>query len=594
MHESAHREGRRHLAALLLMLPAGIPYLVHFLDRSDYSRPSGFIQWDMPLYMAKAREPFDEGRLGVLYGNPCDGLPGSPRLYFQPWTFALGLTHHLTGADPGLLFVGFWFIAAWSAARVALAMYESFVGLDSRAKRLGLVAFCWGGGVLAVSGAAIGLIARGRIEPDDLTALDPFRGWWFLNLGRNLVYPTEALYHALAFGSFLAAARGRVGSAIILLALTAACSPFAGLEAVAVLGLFSLGEMIRGGDGRGRSASLLAGVVAVAALILGYYLVYLDAFAGHRIIARQMALGWRYSLGTALAAYGPVAALAGWRLRSRRRLFEVLGDRRDRLLLAWAVAAFALENHDWVVAPRQPIHFTRGYAWTALFLLGAPSLLAGFEALGRSRRPWGRSLRLICLFLIVADNATWLGGFAREFRVRDRNGVRLTSEQDEVLRRLDAPDLRGHLLISQDERLSYLALARTSLQSWVGHALETPDYRARRAQAERLFARGEFAPEWSGRALVVLRDRLAPEAVPGWTAAGRVVFRNRRYAILQFRPDAQDRTPSPAWTRGIISGETPRSRSTIGPGLRRVNPDGARSRAVRGSEDAGGHRDPMG
>ena len=76
------REIRRWAASLALMLPAAVPYVAHFADQRPYSRPTGYIQTDMPLYMAKAREPFDSGRFAVLYGNPCDGLSsGEPRLY---------------------------------------------------------------------------------------------------------------------------------------------------------------------------------------------------------------------------------------------------------------------------------------------------------------------------------------------------------------------------------------------------------------------------------------------------------------------------------------------------------------------------------
>ena len=36
---------------------------------------------------------------------------------------------------------------------------------------------------------------------------DPARGWWMLNLGRNFIYPTESLYHALVLGIALCVSR---------------------------------------------------------------------------------------------------------------------------------------------------------------------------------------------------------------------------------------------------------------------------------------------------------------------------------------------------------------------------------------------------
>src|SRR4051794_13941499 len=105
-------ELRRWLVGLLLMTPAAIPYLAHILVWKSYSLPTGYIQSDMPIYMAKAREAFDDGRFHIAYGNPCGASYDEPRLYFQPWTFALGLIHRLSGLKPGVLFVTFWFLSA--------------------------------------------------------------------------------------------------------------------------------------------------------------------------------------------------------------------------------------------------------------------------------------------------------------------------------------------------------------------------------------------------------------------------------------------------------------------------------------------------
>ena len=111
----------------------------------------------MPVYMAKAREPFDAGGFGLFYGNPCDGLSPEPRIYFQPLDLRPG-----PGAPPdrargrASCSSGSGLPSALACARVALALYEQFVGLDSRAKRIGLVGFLWGGGLLAVGGMTRG------------------------------------------------------------------------------------------------------------------------------------------------------------------------------------------------------------------------------------------------------------------------------------------------------------------------------------------------------------------------------------------------------------------------------------------------------
>ncbi|MBV8678248.1 MAG: hypothetical protein JO355_13885, partial [Planctomycetaceae bacterium] len=46
---------RDWLACLLLITPAMVPYLAHFARRSDRGAPTGFIHYDMAVYMANAR-----------------------------------------------------------------------------------------------------------------------------------------------------------------------------------------------------------------------------------------------------------------------------------------------------------------------------------------------------------------------------------------------------------------------------------------------------------------------------------------------------------------------------------------------------------
>jgi hypothetical protein len=271
-----------------------------------------------------------------------------------------------------------------------------------------------------------------------------------------------------------------------------------------------------------------------------YYLTFLNHYPEHRALAGRMSLDWRYPFGTFIFGYGPVLALAAARIRMQG-LAPVLAQPRNRLLLSWAMAAIALENHDFLISPRQPIHFTRGYAWSALFLLGAPALICLFDRLMACRR--GRLARMAILAIALSDNACWFASFARDFRVPDRNGLRVTSEALAVLRRLDGDDVRGHLLVSQDERLSYLAIAETRLRSWIGHPLETPDYEAARREVDLFFDRGVVPPAWFRRPLVVVRYRREPGQGPeedllphalGWST----IYESRKFQILQ-----NDRVP---------------------------------------------------
>ena len=128
----------------------------------------------------------------------------------------------------------------------------------------------------------------------------------------------------------------------------------------------------------------------------------------------------------------------------------------------------------------------------------------------------------------------------------DRNGVRLDAQQADLLARLDADEFLGHLLISEDERISYLALAETRLRSAVGHALETPDYAERRAEVAALFAPGGVRPELGGPppggGSATGGRGSGPSRRGPRRVGARVAWSSAKFQILQFaeRPDARN------------------------------------------------------
>jgi hypothetical protein len=532
-------EARRWGVSIVLLLPAAIPYFAHFATSKPYSRPTGYVQPDMPIYMAKAREYFDSGQFSPTYSNPCSDSYREPRIYFQPWTLALGAAQWFSGLSPRLLFVGFWVVSALCCARVALGLYRELVGLDSRAARHGLVIFFWGGGLLAICGAALALLTKGRVTNSDLFALDPVEGWWFLNFGRNLVYPTESLYHALVFGCILCLLRGHRAWALVLALITAASTPFTGFELVAVLWTWSAIEVGFMENPEGLKP-FFVGVSLIAIAFVAYYAVFLNLFPEHRLIASQMSLNWGYSAATFVPAEALVAALALWRIRNYRLAGAVVRSSRNRLLLVWFLVAFALANHEFAVSPRQPIHFDRGYVWTALFFLGAPVLLQLLTALQiRLSRTGARIATVLVLGLFLSDNIAWFASYIAAFHSRVPADIRLKDEEREVLDRLNDPALFGDLLISDDRSIGYLAIAETPLRSWTAHWLETPHFRERERQLDDLFLRGRFAPEWNDRRLLIVVTR-GPNVTlpPPWLAerAASLIFEDRKFAIYRVAP----------------------------------------------------------
>jgi hypothetical protein len=528
--------------SVLLVAPAAIPYVAHYSLNKPYSLPTGYIQPDMPLYAAKAREYFDPGAVNLTYSHPSSDSYDGPRIYFQPWTFALGAVHHLSGLAGGTVYVGFWLLAAICCARAAVSLYQVVVPLESPDAWRGLVAFFWGGGVLALSGAILALARHESFSSGDVFALDPFDGWWFLNFGRNLVYPTEALYHALFFLCIVLVLRRRWAWALAVAAVEAASTPFTGVELLTVLLVWSGVEVFLLGN-RERHLGFLVGAGFLCASAIAYYAGFLNRYPEHRIVAAQMSLPWSESAATILAAEVFVGALAVTAIRRQWRAREFLASSRDRLLLVWFLVAFALSNHGIVLAPRQPIHFDRGYVWTPLFLLGAPTLVGLFGSLrNRLPSPWGRAAIALVLGLFLMDNIAWFVGFASSFRSAEQNGVRINRDQRDVLAHLDSRSYYGDLVLCQDRTLANLVLAETPLRTWTSHWLETPHFRARERELDALFEEGRFAAAWESRPLLIVFTRESGRTIPPdcLVARGAVeVYQNRKYQIYRIDGSAR-------------------------------------------------------
>lgn len=528
--------------SLALAAPAAVPYLSH-LARAGWAGllPTGFIVHDMALHMANAREHFDGGGFRLLYGLPFSPSDATPALYFQVHTLLLGLAWRLTGWDVGLVFVLFGVAAAWLCARLALALYRDVVGLDGLAHRLGLVVFFWGGGVLAAAGALVWLLGGGSPEGlstfEPLFALDPFAGWWFLNFGRNLILPPEAFYHALFFGAVLSLRRGRYGLAAALAVCLVLSHPFTGLELTLILLAWSVLERGLSGNRQvpGPFLATCLGLVAWQGL---YYGLVLGRSAEHRSVVEQFMLPWLLESQSILPAYLLVGLLAAWRVRTAARARSFLALPENRLLLVWFAVALALAKHELVVPrPMMPVHFTRGYIWTALFLMGAPVLVDLFQRLLTLRhRVVGAVAVASVMVVLLADNGLWLGTFP--WRASGwQESVYLAPAEEELFTYLGGAAPRGVLVVPQTRKVGYLTTVYTPLRSWYSHYGATPYARARLQELTRFFGEGVVPEAWGSRPLLVvfLRDEV-PLSPPAWMRGAERVFANGLFAVYRVEP----------------------------------------------------------
>ncbi len=225
------------LHAAFWSLMAALPFLlfpaIHHVRWGDEA--SGFTTYDLPYYAANARAILDRGHAGS-YPNPFDPDPAAPVIYFH---WLIGLLAVLIGPmhlPPGLALLAIQAVGAFASARV---MYSLVAWLlpESRGRTLLYLLTMWSGGLL-ILGKLLANVAQGHPWHAALLALDPGQGLWCLNFGRNLILPTEAVYHALMLGLWLAILKARWKSAAVLLAAICSTHPFTGAQALAIVGAF--------------------------------------------------------------------------------------------------------------------------------------------------------------------------------------------------------------------------------------------------------------------------------------------------------------------------------------------------------------------
>lgn len=246
---------------------------------------------------------------------------------------------------------------------------------------------------------------------------------------------------------------------------------------------------------------------AISGLIglhLAYYLGILRTSAEHRSLMEQWTLPMVLKGMHAVPAYALVGGLAVWSVRRFRNAQELLSKPSNRLFLVWFIVAFGLARHDLFLTAVQPIHFTRGYVWTALFFLGSGTLIGLLGWLVDARR---RLITMPALVLVMAvgltDNAMFLASFPlQKWKTNEHRYI--TQYHKELYSWMNHKGLDDHLVLCGDESVNYYAAVYTPLRTWDGHWANTPWRDHRVAQLQGLFRDGRFLKPWRRQPLIAV------------------------------------------------------------------------------------------
>ena len=490
--------------SLLALVPIIAFYVAHFLQEGV---PLGFIMVDLPYYCANGREIFEGGN-GVMYANPYDWSSEAPTIYFQWLIWLYGALIIKLGFDPGVQFVAIGAITSWIFSYLSFRIVEA--SLSSR-RFLGLLYLLtmWGGGFYIVFTIGINL-KDSQSAFTDLQRYMPYHGWWFMNWGSNAFLPHEAVYHSLVAATWLALMRQRTWLAALTVSLVAATHPFTGLQHLAAVGLwFTLQFNQR------RTLTTLVPVLAVggvSAVFLSYYMLYLPSFTAHSSLESAWRVGiWDLCQRDLCLAYGPVAALAFCRLVTDPDWKTTTTP----YFLLTALVTFCLIKHDVVLAHhKQPIHFTRGYLWMPLMLIGLPYVQREICRLyDESSKLYAIGMTLLLFVVAYADNAAWIAcewpqhAGNQYISTMDKSvPFVLTENQWDIVENFAESGSQQDQVLCSDRELSYLLPTYSAVKVYLGHRFNTPDYEARRANVEHWLETGEYG-DWFEQVTVIVVEK---------------------------------------------------------------------------------------
>lgn len=483
----------RLLYAVILTLPVVGLYVHHYAAAPDGQVATGFIQYDMPYYVANGRQYFDGGSSGLFYSNPYIYNDDNPSIYLHPHIYLFGLVATRTLERPGMPFVLFGILFTIPAFYILIRLVADLLPHASLWQQRFLVLIvAWGGGLLSAAGTLKSLATGMPIRP---LQLDPSDGWWFLNLGRNFIFPTEALYHLLVLLFLWMVLRGKHWSALATALILAFCHPYTGIQYGIILAIWVMIELlfVRSGLFRFRTAWLFA-LPLVYCVAMNLHLMM---YPTHRALVAQWALDWGYKLESIAPAYLLVFGLFVLQCSTPQRFSAHMARPFNRLLLIAAFLSFAMANHEAFFSPHQPIHFTRGHIWLPLCLLGLPYLL----------QAWGwiktrSALKIVgpSLFAVVmlTDNAVF---FATQ--MRGPLGMYTTPDQLDLFGVLR--DAEGApIIMSDNSEFAYLSTVYSQARPYYGHYFNTLDAATKRDNVEQFFESATIPEELIDSPLLVV------------------------------------------------------------------------------------------
>ncbi|MGZ8538845.1 MAG: hypothetical protein ACXWV9_11310, partial [Flavisolibacter sp.] len=341
--------------------------------------------------------------------------------------------------------------------------------------------------------------------------------------------------HALFLGTIYFLLKEKWITGLGLVFLLSVSHPFTGIELISIIGLWCFVEFII--DRKNIPLWFFPGILLIMIFHVWYYLFYLNQFADHKSVSEQYSLGWRLRFFKIIPAYFIVGLLAilSIYIESVKNFFTL---QSNRLFACWFLAAFTLANHEIFMKAMQPIHFTRGYIWTSLFLLGLPALLKWNKFL---MRRFG--LKAIILFASVffIDNFLWIFNTVYS-KAETPYSTYISREQKEVLNWLDEESSNKTLIVSSDNTIAYLSTVYTKAYPWYSHPYTTPFAEKKKIIQNNFLLTGIMDSSWVNREInFVLSRNDTSASISLMNFHVEKIFQTENYIVLKYIPQKKSK-----------------------------------------------------
>ena len=379
----------RIIVAIILAFPLiGFAVAHYWYAVTSDLVPTWFYSYDMPYYMANARQYWDDQSTWLFYSNPYDYLEQSPRIYFQPLIYLYGLLISLDLIDPGLLFTGSGLIFTLFAFYKLQELIQEYCQSKGALNIYLTIITTWGGGLFVLFSLAVSLYLGAELDP---FYFDPEAGWWMLNFGRNFISPTEAFYHALVICLYLSILRERYKWALFFTWLLALSHPFTGIQYSIILASWFILEKYLFNSERDKKKVIYLYCFPLIYCIL-YYLVFLPSFTSHKIIMAQWSTAWLLSWQAIFCAYVIVGVLAIANLAIHKSHIEIIKQPFNRFVFISFCVSFVLANHELFI--KNPVLLSSiisGIPPTFVAITGFCIAIASLQDRGRVSIPVGNA-----------------------------------------------------------------------------------------------------------------------------------------------------------------------------------------------------------